>query len=257
MTEENEFLPLVRALIVDDEQHARIALRRVLAEFDFIEVIAECDNGLEAIKQTQALDPDLMFLDIQMPKLDGFDVVDLLGNAAPEIVFVTAYDEFAIQAFEANAVDYLLKPVSIERIRKTLDRVNVKRGERQSMSTETSQSIVYESQKQSAPLQRVLVRDNTDVHVIAASDIICIEAADDYIVIHTEVRNYIKQDRLQNLENVLDPNVFCRTHRSSLINISHLMGIEAETKNSKVANLKGGLKQPVSRSGYQRLVKLL
>ncbi len=249
----------ITVIIVDDEYHARVALKHALSTFTDIEIIAECENGLAAVKAVHELKPQVLFLDVHMPKLDGFDVLDLLGEDAPLTIFVTAYDEYAIQAFETNALDYLLKPVSDARLIKTLERMRQQLqllGDEASLLSANNQLLDTYKQAQ-MPLQRILVRDKSDVHVIPVTEICFIEAADDYVVIHTESQTYIKQERLQYLENMLDSNMFCRIHRSSIINLNFLSGIETESRDNKIALIKNGKRQPVSRSGYQRLVKLL
>lgn len=248
----------ITAIIVDDESHARQALLHALKDFGHIEILAECKHGLAAVKAVHELKPQVMFLDIHMPKLDGFDVLDLLGHDAPITVFVTAHDEYAIQAFESNAVDYLLKPVSENRLRKTVERLALLTNNKQENNTpEKSVEFIEKHKLSLAPIQRVLVRDKSDVYVIPVADIQYIESADDYVVIHTAEKNHIKQERLQNLENTLDPHLFCRIHRSSIINLTFLAGIETEIRDNKVAVMKNQDRLSVSRTGYQRLLKLL
>lgn len=249
----------MKAIIVDDESHARQALLHALKSFNNIEIIAECEHGLAAIKAVHELKPEVMFLDIHMPKLDGFDVLDLLGDDAPITIFVTAHDEHAIQAFESNALDYLLKPVSNSRLQKTIGRLvqRIQAHEGGSLPIQKGFPLVADHKLAQAPLQRILVRDKSDVHVIPTVDIQYIESADDYVIIHTKEKSHIKQERLQNLENLLDPQMFCRTHRSSIINLTFLSGIETESRDNKVAVMKNKARQPVSRTGYQRLLKLL
>lgn len=248
----------ITAIIVDDESPARQALLHALKSFTCIDVIAQCEHGLAAVKAVHELEPQVMFLDIHMPKLDGFDVLDLLGEEAPVTIFVTAYDEHAIAAFESNALDYLLKPVSEARLQKTIERLQQQMQAQEGGVPSRVDSAFIEEQKQvQAPIQRVLVRDKSDVHVIPAVDIQYIESADDYVVIHTEAGNHIKQERLQNLENTLDSQLFCRIHRSSIINLTFLSGIETESRDNKVAVMKNKERLAVSRAGYHKLLKLL
>lgn len=244
----------IDAVIVDDESHARQSLRKALEPYYQIQIIAECENGLEAIRCITERHPQLMFLDIHMPKLDGFDVLDLLGDETPLTVFITAYDEYAIRAFDNNALDYLLKPLDHKRLQKTIERVE------QRLKTGTAPAIkrlLSDKERSKAPLQRILVRDGNEVHVIPVADIMYIEAADDYVAIQTGAKTFIKQDRLHNLEDLLDSSQFCRIHRSYLLNISYLAGIESETKDSKTAILKNETRLQISRSGYSRLKLLL
>jgi two-component system LytT family response regulator len=246
----------ISAIIVDDEPHARQALSHLLRAVEWVNVIAECANGLAAIKAVQQLTPDVIFLDIHMPKLDGFDVLELLGDASPAIVFVTAHDEYAIQAFSANAIDYLLKPVSAERLAQTVARLSQRLANSVQASRQNADLIQAHKNTQ-APLCRILVRDKAEVVVIPTEDIIFIEAADDYVVIHTPTGNHVKQERLNKLESLLDSRQFCRIHRSSIINIDQLAGIETEGRESRFAKLRNGVQLPISRSGYTRLIQLL
>ena len=244
----------ISAIIVDDEAHARQSLRKALQYFPQINIVGESENGFVAIRQVSEFSPSIMFLDIHMPKLDGFDVLDLLGDEAPLVVFVTAYDEYAIRAFDNNAVDYLLKPLDPKRLEKTILRIQQRLD---SKKTSSLNNILSERQQKKIPLQRILVRDGHEIHVIQVENIIYIEAADDYVAIHTYNATHIKQDRLQKLETLLDSKKFCRIHRSYLLNVSHLACIESETKDNKVAILKNDTRLAISRNGYNRLRKLL
>lgn len=249
----------ISAIIVDDELHARDALKQLLNNYTGIQIMAECDNGLKAVKAVHDFSPQVMFLDIHMPKLDGFDVLELLAGAAPMTVFVTAHDEYAIQAFEANALDYLLKPVNRERLDKTMERLEklFSQDNGELSDFQNIDSILQHHKEAQAPLSRVLVRENGDVHVIPTTDIITIEAADDYVVIHTPGKNFIKQERLNNLESLLDARIFCRIHRSTIINLDYLAGIETEGKDNRYACMKNKTQFSISRSGYAKLIKIL
>lgn len=259
----------INAIIVDDESHARQALQHLLQQHDNINIVAQCENGKAAVKAVHEFEPQVMFLDIHMPKLDGFEVLELLGDAAPITVFITAHDDYAIQAFENNALDYLLKPVSEERLARTVERIcqrikEAKQTEEQpSHSTQTQRTtdVVQNYIQRQAPVGRVLVRDRGDVHVIPTPNIIAIEAADDYVVIHVPGATHIKQERLSRLEELLDPHQFCRIHRSTIINLDYLQGIETEGKDTRFANLRtaeGEQKQfAISRGGYGKLIEVL
>jgi two-component system LytT family response regulator len=244
----------IRAIIVDDEALARASLREALDQFEDIEIVKECANGFEAIREVQQSKPDLIFLDIQMPRLDGFDVVELLGKEAPFIVFVTAYDEYALRAFEADALDYLLKPVTAERLGKSIRRLREKL---RAVPPPGMEQFIEHHLARSAPLTRILIRDGTDVHIIPVEDVIYCEAQEDYVRIYTENRSYLKLERMSNLEKTLDPRNFCRIHRSYLLNIDYLAKIEPYSKDSRIAKLKDGKALPISRSGYNRLMELL
>lgn len=244
----------ITALIVDDEQHARQALRTELQPYEQIKILAECSNGVEAIKAVHDLKPRVIFLDIHMPRLDGFDVLELLGEEVPITIFVTAHDEYAIRAFDNNALDYLLKPLDPKRLEKTIERLEQRL---QAGETDKLVKITDDYRRSHAPLQRVLVRDRSDVHVIPVTDILYFEAADDYVAIHTDNAVHIKQERLQKIEELLDSKDFCRIHRSYLINLAFLSGIDTGSKDIKTAVMKNDKHLPISRSGYARLKMML
>lgn len=253
----------ITAIIVDDEPHARQALQHLLKAHPEITILAECENGKAAVKAVNDLRPQLMFLDIHMPKLDGFEVLELLGDTAPMTIFVTAHDDYAIAAFEKNALDYLLKPVSKSRLQQSINRIAQRLASQTLITSNTFSHSAFIAQEKSlhAPLQRILIRDRGEVHVIATREIIAIESADDYVVIHTKTQSHIKQERLGNLELLLDPQQFCRIHRATIINVDYLKGIETEGKDTRFARLnidsnkKGQF--PISRSGYTKLLKIL
>lgn len=243
----------IKTIIVDDEELARKALQILLKDYAGCEVVAECANGFEAIKAVQDYTPQLMFLDIQMPRLDGFDVMELLGDKAPQTIFVTAYDQYALQAFEVNALDYLLKPISKERFTKTMDRV-VQLSEKTSSIPD---SVLHARKSMQIPLKRIVVKEQTEVHVLDVNMINYIEADDDFVKIFYNKSVYIKSERLYRLEELLDPSVFIRIHRSFLLNINFLHKIEPYTKESKVARLKNNKELPISRQGYLKLKEQL
>lgn len=240
----------ISAIVVDDEEHARQALITALRIHPGIAILAECGNGQEAVQAVHALRPDVMFLDIHMPRLDGFDVLELLGRENPVVVFITAHDEYAIRAFDNNALDYLLKPINPARLARTVERIEQRL---QQDEGDRYAKITTGHQQSLAPLRRILVRDGGEVHVIPTAEVIYFEAADDYVAIHLPDRMLIKQDRLQRLADLVDPGSFCRIHRGYLINLTQLKGIESETKDQRVALLKTGQRLPISRSGYNRL----
>lgn len=254
MKDENVESSRLTAIIVDDEPHAREALQSALKKHTEVDLLACCVNGLEAVKAVNELQPQLIFLDVQMPKLDGFDVLELLGPTMPAVVFVTAFDEYAVRAFEANAIDYLLKPLDPKRLHEALNRVQNKLGSKQSGVLER---IVNDPLRHDELQRRILVRDGSDVYVIPVDDVLYMESAEDYVAIHTAEATHIKLDRLSKLENRLDPHQFCRIHRSYLMNINYLAKIEQETKDSRIAILSSGKRLPVSRSGYALLRALL
>jgi two-component system LytT family response regulator len=244
----------LRVIVVDDEEPARLLLREYLEDITGVSIIAECGNGFEAVKAVAEHDPDLMLLDIQMPKLDGFEVVELLERDLP-IIFVTAHDEHALRAFEVHAVDYLLKPYSAERLAEALERARerIGRGDAPPPLDELAASARPEGDE----LERILVRDGSDVRVIPVEEVDYIEARDDAVAIHVGSAAHLKAQRLSTLEERLDPKCFIRVHRSFILNIDRLRSIELYAKDSRIAILEDGTKVPVSRSGYTRLRELL
>jgi two-component system LytT family response regulator len=244
----------LRVIVVDDEEPARQLLREYLADIAGVELIAECGNGFEAVKAGAELAPDLMLLDIQMPKLDGFEVVELLGEDV-QFIFVTAHDEHALRAFEVHAVDYLLKPVSAGRLADALERARerIGRGE----VAPPLEELVEEAQPGRGTLERILVRDGSEVRVVPVDAVDFIEARDDTVAIHAGGAVHLKAQRLAALETRLDPARFVRVHRSYILNVERLRGLELYAKDSRIAILADGRKIPVSRAGYQRLRELL
>jgi len=240
---------MIRTIIVDDEPLARDVLREYLAADEEFEIVAECANGFEAVRAVTQHDPDVLFLDIQMPKLDGFEVLALLDRS-PAVVFVTAHDEYALRAFEVQALDYLLKPFSEERFRSVLQRIK--------QHPPRTPAATLASSLRAKPLQRIVVRDDDgSIQVIPAVRVDYVEADDEAIVIATGGAKVRKQQSIGDLAAELDPGRFVRIHRSYLLNIERIEKIELYAKDSRVAILRDGTKLPVSRSGYARLRELL
>ena len=242
----------IRAIVVDDEELARQVLRELIGAHPEIELIAECANGFEAVKAITEMKPDLLFLDIQMPKLDGFEVLELVGTDMA-IVFATAYDEYALKAFEVHAVDYLLKPFGSERFEKALQTVRQRVGGPPAPVAELAQSARAPGQF----LDRIVVRDGSRVHIIPVHKLDCVEAQDDYVALCSEGHKYLKQQTIASLEAALDPKQFLRVHRSFIVNLERVARIEPYGKDSKVAVLQNGSQLPVSRAGYDRLRAVL
>jgi two-component system LytT family response regulator len=242
----------IRTMIVDDEDLARQVLREFLSQHPEIEVVAECANGFQAVKCAAELEPDLLFLDIQMPKLDGFEVLELIG-ANRAVIFVTAYDTFAIRAFEVHAVDYLLKPVSAERFNAALQRAE----ERLSGKTPSAPVAAMELAASARPplqyLDRIPVRDGTSVFIIQVAKLDYAEAQDDYVALVSGGKKHLKQQTISGLESALDPSRFLRIHRSYIVNLERVIKIEPFGKDTHVAVLSGGVQLPVSRAGHARL----
>lgn len=243
----------LRVVVVDDEPLARAVVREYVGAHPGVEIVAECGNGFEAVKAVSELSPDLMFLDVQMPKLSGFEVVELIGRSVP-VIFTTAYDEYALSAFEVHAIDYLLKPFSAERFAEALTRARERLAAREAVPVE---ALVSEERAKHAPLERVLIRDGSRVHVLPVDKIDYVEAQDDYVSFTSEGKSYLKDQTLAAVEALLDPSRFVRIHRSYLLNIERIARVELYAKDSRIAILRDATKLPVSRAGYARLAKLL
>jgi two-component system, LytTR family, response regulator len=244
----------LRAVIVDDEAPARALLVEYLAAHPEVEVVAECADGFAAVAAVAAERPDLLLLDVQMPRLSGFEVLELLaggpGEEPPAVIFTTAFDEYAVRAFEVHAVDYLLKPFRPERLAEALGRAaeRRRRGEGQPLA-----ALAGAVRRERLPLQRVLVREGPRVHVLAAESIDYVEARGDYVRFAVGGRAYDKQQTLSELASQLAPGRFVRIHRSYLLNVERLVRLELYAKDSRVAILADGKRLPVSRAGYGRL----
>ncbi|HWA70781.1 MAG TPA: LytTR family transcriptional regulator DNA-binding domain-containing protein [Polyangiaceae bacterium] len=242
-----------RVLIVDDEEPARRLLLEYLREYPRWSVIGQAKNGLEAVKLTQEHKPDLLLLDVQMPKIDGFEV---LGLIPPEIavVFTTAFDEYAVRAFEVHAVDYLLKPFSAERLGQALARAETRIGEVRPVSAPV---LAQAARSPESHLERLVIRDGAEIVIIPAANIDYVRGQDDYVEVFHDARSSLTQQTLQHLETSLDPRQFVRVHRSYLLNVSRVARIEPWGQGSKMAVLKDGRTVPVSRSGEARLRTVL
>ena len=242
----------IRTMIVDDEDLARQVLREFISAHAEIEIVAECANGFEAVKAVAEHKPDLIFLDVQMPKLSGFDVLELIGNETA-VIFVTAYDQYAMRAFEVHAVDYLLKPIGRERFEAALERAKSRMGEKMPAPPELTAAARPPKQF----LDRIVVRDGTRVTLIPVRKLDYAEAQDDYIALASEGKKHLKQQTIASLEACLDPEQFVRVHRSYVVNFERVARIEPYGKDSRLAILADGTRLPVSRAGYARLKTLL
>jgi len=252
----------IRTVIVDDEDLARGLLREFLRSSPDVTVIAECANGFEAVKVIGETKPDLVFLDVQMPKLDGFEVLELIDRDVA-VVFTTAYDQYAMKAFDAHAVDYLLKPFSQDRLqtalgraRSRLEQKNAQKAPQAPAPVAAPELAVAARSPENQP-QRLVVKDGSKVHIIPLEKLDYIEAQDDYIALHSEKRSFLKQQTISSVEAMLDPQKFVRIHRSHIVNLERIARIEPYTKDSRVVVLKDGTQLPVSRSGHVRLKELL
>ena len=247
--------PKIKALIIDDEEPARILIRSYLDSFPEIEITGECTNGFEGMKAIQAEKPDLVFLDIQMPKISGFEMLELLDEY-PQVIFSTAFDEFAIKAFEFNAVDYLLKPYSRERfaqsVNKALERINQKSGPAPGLSKLAGGMLA-----EGMHLDRIVVRTGQKIKVISIGQVAYIEAEDDYVMVYTDDGRYMKQMTMGYLEEHLDPAEFIRVHRSHIVRINQIVQLEPYDKETKVLVMKSGKKIHTSKAGLKRLRETL
>jgi two-component system LytT family response regulator len=250
----------LRVVVVDDEPLARAVVREFLAAHADVTIVAECGNGFDAVKAVTELTPDLLLLDVQMPKLDGFEVLELLGRTVP-VIFTTAYDKYALRAFDVHAVDYLLKPFSEERLAEALTRARTRLAARAGGDGDGSpadvDAFVSEARPRQGPLQRVLIRDGPQVHVLPVERIDFVEAQDDYVSFVADGKSFLKDQTMAAVEAALDPVRFVRIHRSYLLNVERIARVELYAKDSRIAILRDGRKLPVSRAGYQRLAKLL
>jgi two-component system, LytTR family, response regulator len=243
----------IRVVIVDDEALALGILREWLAGHSDIDIVAECGNGFEAVKAATELKPDLLLLDVQMPKLDGFDVLELVGGDIP-VIFITAYDSYAVRAFEVHAVDYLLKPFSAERLAEALDRARARIAAKEPAPFV---ELAAAARPDRIPLQRLLIRERAEVHVIPVGRIDYVESQDDYVAVKCGARSYLKEQALGELETQLDPALFVRIHRRYVLNLARLARIETGMTDSRTAVLIDGTTLPISRTGYARLRELL
>ena len=246
----------LRIVVVDDEALSRAVVREYAAADPSIEIVADCANGFEAVKAVAELKPDLVLLDVQMPKLDGFEVLELLGCDQP-VIFITAYDQYALKAFEVHAVDYLLKPFSAERFQEAINRARERLRAKEMAPLEDVDQIIKDAKPRSGPAGRVLIRDGANVHVLPVDKIDYVEAQDDYVCFAADGRQYLKDQTLATVEAQLDPARFVRIHRSYFLNIDRIAKVELYAKDSRVAILRDGTRLPVSRAGYARLSRLL
>ncbi|HTQ28886.1 MAG TPA: LytTR family DNA-binding domain-containing protein [Puia sp.] len=240
----------MKAIIIDDEPLARQIIREYLQTHPGIELVQECNDGFEGVKAIQQFQPDLIFLDIQMPKINGFEMLELIEEP-PAVIFTTAFDDFAIRAFESHAVDYLLKPFSKERfdkaVQKLLDQRNV------TYAKENTSFLLETAAQSPAQQQRVVVKIGGKIKIIPIDEIHYLEAADDYVKIHTREGSFLKNKTMSHFEQTLDPQYFVRTHRSYMLNIQQITRIDPYEKENHIAILKSGGRVPVSKAGYVKL----
>ena len=240
----------IRVVVVDDEPLVRLGLRRTLQEIPGVELVADCRQGLEALKVIRKEKPDLLLLDVQMPGLTGFDVVDALEDAErPAVIFVTAFDEYAVRAFEIQAVDYLLKPFDDERVARAIGRARQRlKSDRASAGDADLAGLVSLSNDKAPYLERLLVRDRSRTEVIAVSEVEWFEAADNYVRLHLAARRELVRETLSALESRLDPARFRRVHRSAMVNLARVRALKVEQSGDGTLTLQSGAQVPVSRT---------
>lgn len=245
---------MIKVLIIDDEPLARLIVKEYLQKHPNIDLLQECNDGFEGIKAIQQHQPDLIFLDIQMPKINGFEMLELIEQP-PAVIFTTAFDEYAIKAFESHAIDYLLKPFSQDRFDKAIQKCMEK-------------GLVVPGIKVSEPLleaaaqtppqnQRIVVKNGSKIKIIPVEDVFYLEAADDYVKIHTKEGAFLKNKTMNHFEQSLDKNLFVRTHRSCIVNIQQITRIDPYEKDNHIAILRSGGRVSVSKAGYAKLKQVL
>ncbi|MGZ4053346.1 MAG: LytR/AlgR family response regulator transcription factor [Bacteroidia bacterium] len=239
-----------KIIIIDDEPLARSLVKEYLQDHKECEVVAECDDGFQGMKAIAQHKPDLIFLDIQMPKINGFEMLELL-DTPPSVIFTSAFDEYAIKAFETNSIDYLLKPFSKERFDTAMEKWKKQRSF--SNADNKLDGLLDTVNKDSEEKNRIVVKNGADIRIVPVNDIHYIEAYDDYVKIFTNETYYLKKKTMNYYEQILNSSTFFRTHRSFIINLEQLTKIEQLEKNTYLAILKSGKKIPLSRSGYMKL----
>ena len=244
------------AIVIDDENLARQIVKKYLEDYDYIELTAVCTNGFEGIKKINALRPDLVFLDIQMPKISGFEMLELIEEP-PVIIFTTAYDQFAIKAFEVNAADYLLKPFSKERFDEAIEKAKLFLRDKSKQINQIKKLISHNDEKKEY-LERIIVKDGSNINLIPVEEIKYIEAQDDYVMIHSGMGKFLKQKTMKFMEVHLNPKDFVRIHRSYISAVKEIEKLEQLGRDSFILKLKDHIKPlPVSRSGYENLKKII
>ncbi len=243
----------MKCVIIDDEPLARMVIKEYLQTYTDIEVVQECNDGFEGVKAIQQVQPDLIFLDIQMPKINGFEMLELIDNP-PQVIFTTAFEEYAIKAFEAHAVDYLLKPFSKERFDKALQKLLLQKA---NFITPQKLDILEEATKSPVQSNRIVVKDGGKIKIIPVAQIQYLEAADDYVKIHTAEGVFLKKKTMQYFEDSLQQQQYIRIHRSYIVNASLITRIDPYEKDSHIALLSTGVKLPISKAGYIKLKEVL
>lgn len=243
----------MKVIIIDDEPLARSIVKEYLLKHPQLSLVQECNDGFDGLKAIQEHSPDLVFLDIQMPKINGFEMLELVEQP-PSVIFTTAFDEYAIKAFETHAIDYLLKPFDQERF----DKAIAKWMEQKTNTTgKTTEELLNSAAQSPSQNQRIVVKNGSKIKIIPVHEVYYLEAADDYVKIHTQEGYFLKNKTMSHFEQALDKQQFARSHRSYIINIQQITRIDPYEKDNHVAILRSGAKVPVSRSGYGKLKEVL
>jgi two-component system LytT family response regulator len=245
---------MIKVVIIDDEPLARSITREYLQSYSDIEIAQECNDGFEGVKAIAQHKPDLIFLDIQMPKINGFEMLELIENP-PAVIFATAFDEYAIKAFEAHAIDYLLKPFNQDRFEKAIRKW---REQKNNSNSEKQTRQLLDDVSLTAPQsERIVIKDGSKIKIIPIQDVHYLEAADDFVKVFTKEGYFLKNKTMGHFEQVLDPSQFVRSHRSYIINLQQITRIDPYEKDNHIAILRSGAKVPVSRTGYPKLKSIL
>lgn len=239
----------MKAIIIDDEPLARMMVKEYLQAYADITVVQECNDGFEGLKAIQQHQPDLIFLDIQMPKINGFEMLELIDNP-PQVIFTTAFEEYAIKAFDAHAADYLLKPFSKERFDKAMQKL-------QQQPANTAKAVAETALQAPVQANRIVVKDNGKIKIIPVSQVQYLEAADDYVKIFTGTGSFLKKTTMQYFEDNLPTHEFIRIHRSYIISAQLITRIDPHEKDSHQVLLTTGARLPVSKAGYSKLKEVL
>lgn len=242
-----------KVVIIDDEPLARSIVKEYLQKHPELQLMEECNDGFEGLKAIQQHEPDLVFLDIQMPKINGFEMLELV-ETPPSVIFTTAFDEYAIKAFEAHAVDYLLKPFNQERFDKAVSKWA---DQRANAAEKVNPDLLESASLSPSQNQRIVVKNGSKIKIIPVHDVLYLEAADDYVKIHTQEGYFLKNKTMNHFEQALDNSQFVRSHRSYIVNVQQITRIDPYEKDNHVAILRSGIKVPVSRSGYGKLKDVL
>lgn len=245
----------IKALIIDDENLAREIIKKYLEDREEIQIVGECSNGFEGIKIINDVNPDIVFLDIQMPKITGFEMLELIDKP-PIIIFTTAYDQFALKAFEVNAADYLLKPFSKQRFDESIGKA-IRYMKNKSPQQIMIRNLINENDRNPEFLERIIIKDGTKITVMPLENIRFIEAQDDYVMIYSTEGKFLKQKTMKYFEDHLDPHNFVRIHRSFIVPVNSIKRIELAEKNSYQVKLHDATILPVSKSGYDKLKGVL